>query len=409
MRHWLRAFLFLALVGALAILGAPAGAQPVPAQPPNLLRNPGFEGTYGPWSGIGELQLAPEWTPWWVDDPNHDPQWFRPEYKRAYAPDFPNRVYEGAAAQQYFTFYASHYAGLYQQVFNVTPGQNYQFSIYVQVWSSTDDSGISVSPANPRLQIGIDPTGNWNPFSGAIVWSPQAPLGAVIDRWGWMSVEAVAQAGTITVFTRTNPEWPNKHNDTYWDAAALIAVGPGAPPPATETPLPPPPSPEPPTPTPAPATATLTPEPPTATAIVPTATVAPPTATPLPPTATAVPPTPTATATATAVPPTLTATATATDVPPTATATPAATATPDATATFDAAATRVAVLSTPTAVAIPVPEIEPVTPPPGTLVEENTALEGVLNIVLISLIVALAVALLVVVYLTLRAALRARR
>ena len=207
-------------------------------QDENLIQNPGFEGNYSAWSGIPEIQVAANWTPWWWDNPSHDPAYFRPEYKRAQAAVFPKRVLSGNSAQQWFTFHASHLAGMYQQVFNVTPGQRYRFTIWTQVWSSLeDDPNTSVLPANPHLQIGIDPTGNWDPGSPNIVWSPEASMASIIDQWGFVSVETTAQNDVLTVFMRTNPDFANKHNDMFWDQAGLSAAGPPEPtdPPPTAT------------------------------------------------------------------------------------------------------------------------------------------------------------------------------
>lgn len=295
-------------------------AQP-PQQQTNLLANPGFEGTYSAWSGINEIQMAPNWTPQWREVPGNYPQWFRPEYKRAWVVNFPNRVRNGESAQQYFTFHASHFAGFYQQVFNVTPGQTYKFTIWAQVWSSTeDDPNVSVQPANPNLQVGIDPTGLWQIDGGTVVWSPKAPMQNHIDQWGAISVEAVAQNSTITVMVRTSPEFPNKHNDMYWDDATLFLSGPPQPT------VPPPP---PPTNTPGPPTNTPVPPPPTNTPEVTNTPVSPPPTNTPPPTATPTPtdtPEPTETPTATTAPtetPTATATPTETPTaePPTETAT----------------------------------------------------------------------------------------
>lgn len=239
---WLVMMLALLLCGLMG-----NGDENAAAQGENLLRNPGFEGNFFAWGGINEIQVAHEWTPWWAEDTNHDPAWHRPEYKRALAAIFPNRVMNGDSAQQWFTFHASHLAGMYQQVFNVTPGQNYRFTIWAQVWSSVeDDPNVSVLPANPHLRVGIDPTGNWSSGAGTVVWSGEASMSSIIDQWGAISVEAVAQNDIITVFMRTSPDFANKHNDTYWDNASLVAVGPAAPPPtntslpATTTPVPPP-------------------------------------------------------------------------------------------------------------------------------------------------------------------------
>jgi len=196
-------------------------------EPVNLLQNPGFEGGYFAWSYINEVQVAHGWTPWWREHTDADPPatYFRPEYKQANGYIYPNRVHGGAAAQQWFTFHATHQAGMYQQVFNVTPGTRYRFTIWAQVWSSTQDSAdVSVEPAYPNLQIGIDPTGNWSPWANEVIWSGTY---AFYDYWGQLAVEAVAQNNVITVFMRSQPDIPVKHNDVYWDDAALVAVGEG--------------------------------------------------------------------------------------------------------------------------------------------------------------------------------------
>lgn len=319
--------LTILILSALLLFGlfGPADAQE------NLLRNPGFEGDYFAWNGIPEVQVAHDWTPWWVEDSNRDPRWNRPEWKRAQAAFFPNRVRSGASSQQWFTFYASHYGGMYQQVFNVTPGQTYRFSVWVQVWSSLEDNALeSVSPANPRLQVGIEPNGiavpglAWPP--GSVIWSFEAPMDQAIDGWAYMSVDAVAQNETITVYLRTSPDFANKHNDMYIDDAQLVLVSdaPVQPPPPTATPAVVPtvvPTAETAGPTSSPtaaaASATSTSPPPTATVtseptdtptVEPTATAtAEPTATSIPTNTPSATPTETATPTQTLVPPTVTA------------------------------------------------------------------------------------------------------
>ncbi len=360
---------WLVVVGWGLVLGRGAGAEVAgrPAeQAHNLLANPGFEGNYSAWSGIGPIQVADGWTPWWVEDPDADPQLFRPEWKPAEGAYFPYRVRSGARAQQYFTFFASHVAGMYQQVFNVTPGQTYRFTIWAQVWSSTEDNPptVSFNPANPHLKIGIDPTGNWNPFSGNVVWSPEASMTSILDKYGEVSVEATAQNSVITVFMRTNPDFAVKHNDTYWDDASLVLVGP--PPPPTQ----------PPTNTPAP-TNTVGPATQTAQALA--------TDTPLPSPAASNTPelTDTPAASPTASPtraPTNTPLPTATLVP-SATDTPAATDTPEATET--AAGTEVA--AAPTTAPSTTPAAAEVEPDTGTGLPGLTVLLAVGGFVLVVL------------------------
>jgi LysM repeat protein len=199
--------------------------------PGNLLGNPGFEGDYYPWFNMNEVQVAHGWTPWWRSRTDADPPatYFKPEFKQANGYIYPNRVHGGAAAQQWFTFHATHLAGMYQQVSNVTPGASYRFSAWAQVWSSTEDNGdVSQNPAYPNLRVGIDPTGNWDAFAGTVVWSGTY---AFFDSWGQLAVEAKAQNNVITVFLRAEPNFPVKHNDIYWDDAQLVLVGQGEPPP----------------------------------------------------------------------------------------------------------------------------------------------------------------------------------
>ncbi|MDX1688525.1 MAG: hypothetical protein R3248_11120 [Candidatus Promineifilaceae bacterium] len=350
----------------------PAAAVPA-NQSGNLLRNPGFEEGFYYWNGISELHVGNQWTPWFWENADHDPTYFRPEYKHAQAHEYAYRVHSGSSAQQWFKLYSSFYAGIYQQVSNVVPGQNYRFTMWAQVWSSVEDNppNVSTQPANPHLQIGIDPTGNWNPGSGDVVWSPEAGMHQVIDTWGQLSVEAVAQNSTITVFVRSRPEFANKHNNIYVDDGVLVAAGepqPTAPPPTETAPppteTPPPTATRPPTETPV-VVPTETPVPPTSTPVVPTETPVPPTLTPPPPTNTPLP-------TETPVPPT--ATVTSTNTP---TATPTETATPTPTATFERlrTATAVAAAEAGTEVAA-APTAEEAAPSEGEE-EGETASEGV--------------------------------
>lgn len=242
MKKWITWRVLLALVFVfLTLIGPTRGKQTLAAQslaaqdPTNLLQNPGFEGNYFPWSGINEVQVAHGWTPWWRKRTDADPPatYFQPEYKQANGYIYPNRVHGGAAAQQWFTFHATHQAGMYQQVFNVTPGARYRFTVWAQVWSSVqDDPNYSIEPAYPNLKVGIDPTGNWNPWDGDVVWSGAY---AFYDSWGQLAVEAVARNDVITVFLHSEPNIPVKHNDMYWDDAAVVAVGADVPPPAPPT------------------------------------------------------------------------------------------------------------------------------------------------------------------------------
>jgi len=201
--------------------------------PYNLLVNPSFEDGYSarldpyePWKGPqGELTVAEGWELWY-DNRDQCREGlccynFRPEYKPedGYVHTDPLRVRSGRYAQKLFTTYSTHTAGLYQRV-RVPVGSQVEFSIWVVVWSSSeDDPHHSTSPGKYWLSVGIDPYGGTDPFSDQIIWSDEIEH---YDEHVQLSVTAVAQADHVTVFTKAAPEWCVEHNDSYWDDACLI-------------------------------------------------------------------------------------------------------------------------------------------------------------------------------------------
>ena len=191
----------------------------------NLFANPGFEGEYYAWRGLSEVMVAQGWTPYWVERRPTDEEWRnrRPVYRAATVAADSIHVRSGQSAQQYLTNWATHTAGLFQQV-TVTPGQSLRFKIYGHAWSSNEDNpGVSIQPGNVRMKIGLDPTGGVNPFAAAVVWSAER---MVYDRYDdGFTVEAVAQGATVTAFLYSAPEWPKKHNNIYWDEASLEVIG----------------------------------------------------------------------------------------------------------------------------------------------------------------------------------------
>jgi len=366
------------IMTALCLLSPAAGQVVAQQAPPNLLVNGDFE-AWDPnssWpfqNGIPEVQVCPGWRAYYVDTaPDNVPApqfWKRPEFRDVKSAEYAYRVHSGFLAQKYFTFGGQHIAGLYQQVSGITPGTPLRFSIYMQTWScmAGDEWNIcptgakSNSPSPMHTRVGIDPYGGTNPWSPNIVWSPEINA---YDQWTLFSVDAVAKAGTVTVYTHSYADWFDSvfrnANDVYVDDGSLIVLGempqPETPPTATPEPTETP-DPSKPTSTPSPTStpaATPTPRPdgaivyvvkegdtlggiarqfsltvdellalntladpnvvevgqeivvsvpaPTATPVPPTPTVVPPTATPPPPTPTATEALPTPTLAATATP-----------------------------------------------------------------------------------------------------------
>jgi hypothetical protein len=152
----------------------------------------------------------------------YDGDWpnYRPEYKPA-AP-WANRIHSGSNAQQYFTRFAVHDAGLYQQV--EVAGGLLTLTAWGQVWSTDDPCNppdASCNPTEMRLQVGLDPTGGLNPAGDSVVWS--APANPV-DQYMPLTVSAAASGPLATVFLKSNPVEPRSHNDVYWDSV-IVAGG----------------------------------------------------------------------------------------------------------------------------------------------------------------------------------------
>jgi LysM repeat protein len=247
-------------IAASALLFTGYGA----AQGANMLQNPGFESTYLPFNGDAKQLLAPGWTPWNKAAPPGSPTYMNnaPDYRASTA-----RVHEGQAAQEFFTFYATHDGGLYQQV-KVGVGAQVRFSVWVSVWSTLyDDPSRSEIPGGVKVQIGIDPNGGTDGAAASgIVWSTAEEF---YDQFKALTVDATAQADTVTVFVRSTVSQPVKHSNVFVDDGSLVVTGGPTPLPPSQTALP---------------TATTTPAPP----LAPTA--AAPTNTPIPIAASVTPP-----------------------------------------------------------------------------------------------------------------------
>jgi hypothetical protein len=256
----------LFLIGLLATLPV---AQAAPAQQAgNLLQNPGFE---QPFSG----GVADRWQSWSRDDPadTKDPEClngyhFRPKW--SIGAGSTTLIHQGSSSQYVGNNWDTWQGGVHQTI-TVTPGSTYRFSFFARVRGGNEESPApSEGGLQANVRAGIDPNGSGNWADADVVWGG---VGSPHDTWQQFSVEVVAAADRITVFTAA--DWGvqginqcRQFLDAWYDSAQLVV----ALPPPTNTPPPLPTSPPLPT-------ATSTP--------LPTATV-PPTATTVP-TATAVP------------------------------------------------------------------------------------------------------------------------
>lgn len=225
-----------------------------------LLINPGFElpsdshralvltpnkpDQHSYWTERGEINNPAGWTAWYVHSegqpPEHDPTnpngWCEPE-TRAAPHRNPDRMHSGALGHVMFTFYRIHKGGHFQRTAAV-PGQRYEFSYWAHAWTGNSDDPSESAAGRGALawlvddaetdaqlqatfQAGIDPTGGTDPEAATVVWGE---AWCIYNVFRQLSVEAVAQAETITVFTNEVFLWPYKHCDGYIDDADLVPL-----------------------------------------------------------------------------------------------------------------------------------------------------------------------------------------
>ena len=218
----------LALMILLSVIclcgGMMAGAQTVE----NLLENPGFEETFTERDGEAPQNVAEDWTPWHIEAADNSPAYAN------HAPYYDEETVRirgdvAGKSQLFFSQYATHQGGLYQQVTNATVGSSYRFSIYAWVWSSGgQDWHVSEQPGNVAVRVGIDPNGGTDGESDDILWSTTAVF--LYNAFYQYSVIATAESATITVFVESTIGEPVANNYIWLDDAILEAT------PATATP-----------------------------------------------------------------------------------------------------------------------------------------------------------------------------
>lgn len=218
--------------------------QPTPHVPGNLVINPSFEGEF---VNCGQsCNVAPGWTAWtaegnpppcvagqpgcYIPCPSNCSNckvdfgcwWAKAEHKAAMQWQFPERVHSGESAQQAFTFGRMGEFGVWQNIANIPIGARVEFAIYAQAWQCYEAPN-NCQPDRMNLKVGIDPLGGSDPYNSNIVWSDTIES---FDQYTRLSVEAIAQKSTVTIFTYARPEWDwaRRNNDAYWDDASLVML-----------------------------------------------------------------------------------------------------------------------------------------------------------------------------------------
>ena len=265
----MRKLQWLAVVALLAILGFGQMPERLEAQT-NLLSNPSFEEPYSNGAAQG-------WGRWHEEAAKVADCAGRYSVQPKWGPEFNGAIIlDGARSQAVGNQFDTWRGGVVQDV-AVTAGTTYRFSAWGWLRTSNDQyPAASDRSTNPRIRVGIDPTGSGLWTSSAIVWSNAI---SPHDAWQQTAVEATATGAKISVFVEadfTGTGFCRAHLDAWFDKAELTTSAP----PPTNTPVPQPTSP--------PVVVQPTAVPPTA---APTAV---PTETPVP-SPTPIPPTPTPT------------------------------------------------------------------------------------------------------------------
>ena len=216
-RVLLRWSVFAVVVGLLSTL--------VSAQDANLLRDPGFEGTYSS-RGRTDLNIPTDWSIW-VGETPHTEAWMNlPPV--AFPHNGPDPAPHGNARTLNLNKgYATFTAAVYQQV-SVPNGANVTAGAWAFIRTCDIPDGAdrcdSSPDSNAYTRIGIDPNGGTNPFDSDVVWSSNA---APHETWEQMNVSATATGETVTLFLYATQQWPQELNNLYWDDASLSVGGAG--------------------------------------------------------------------------------------------------------------------------------------------------------------------------------------
>jgi cell division septation protein DedD len=211
--------LSLALVlGLMPTLAAQA------ACPGNVAVNPSFEDGFTE-RGAGQVKIANGWQPFWQEGPGQQDGYNRrPEYGPEDGQRYGyKRIHDGNWGQKWFTTYATHRAGVFQQI-GVPAGSVVTASAWGQAWSSTEDDPNRSKDGQYSLGIGIDPTGGTDFNSPNVVWTKSGTM----DQWVELRAQATAAGGQITVYLLGEAAFRLKHNDAYFDDVCVTYTAPTA-------------------------------------------------------------------------------------------------------------------------------------------------------------------------------------
>ena len=251
----LKAFLHVVAVLVLTVFTCMPAAAETPTPPPGppetsaTLVREDFETDFVNDEGVcpqGNCNIPKLWGAWFVGRRDSDPEGtnVRPQFVQT---NNPRHVKTGAGAQRIFAENGTFTGGLYRVITGVKVGTRLRFSTMGSSWSTNDESPISSRPSRDiKLRIGIDPQGGDNgqpdPSGAQVVWSAEHDSKDAFTRF---TIETVARATTVIVYTFATMRDVVRHNEVFWDDATIETITtiaatpvPTANPNATATPVP---------------------------------------------------------------------------------------------------------------------------------------------------------------------------
>jgi|GEM_PF-266358 len=219
--------LIAALLAAVTVRGAPGRVLAAPPAQANLVANGGME-------SFGGNGLATGWEPWWETIAN--PGGGNLNY--AQPPNFasennPAFVRSGSLTQHVGRSWDPWFGGV-RQTITVAPGTTVRITAYGRVFASTPNwPAPSDTGVQSHMQIGAEPNGSIEWYSGTVKWSGQANPH---DTWAAITLDVTAgAAGKITIFLANNFKGDSRlHLDAWWDDVSATVIS-SSPPPANTT------------------------------------------------------------------------------------------------------------------------------------------------------------------------------
>jgi uncharacterized protein (DUF2141 family) len=198
-----RLSLFTLLTFFLSLSAQPASAQT------ELVTN----GSLDSFDGSG---LASGWNRWWEETPNPNNGSLDYAGKPDWSPESNPALTLGGQSQHIGTTWNPWHAGIFQTV-TASPGTQIRITASGRAYASNDNFPTpSDSTDSARMQIGADPNGGTEWYSGNVQWSGQ---GNPHDTWQTFSLDVtVGASGKVTIFLSANYKSNSRlHQDVWWE------------------------------------------------------------------------------------------------------------------------------------------------------------------------------------------------